>query len=77
MIEANICEGDIVVVEKRSFANKGDMVIAIVDDEFTLKYLDKDADGLFLKPANHLYKIIRPVTSFEIFGVVVGLIRKY
>ena len=77
MIEANICEGDIVVVEKRSFANKEDMVIAIIDDEFTLKYLDKDEEGLFLRPANHLYKIIRPVTSFEIFGVVVGLIRKY
>ena len=77
MIEANICEGDIVVVEKRSSAEAGDMVIAIIDDELTLKYLDKDAEGIFLRPANSLYKNIRPTISFEIFGVVIGLVRKY
>jgi len=77
MIDAGVHEGDIVVVEKRTGANIGDMVIAIVDDEFTLKHLDRDRDGFLLRPANAAYAPIRARDSFEIFGVVVGLIRKY
>jgi repressor LexA len=77
MIDAGVHEGDIVVVEKRPAANIGDMVVAIVDDEFTLKYLDRERDGFLLRPANAAYASIRARDSFEIFGVVVGLIRKY
>jgi len=77
MIDAGVQEGDIVVVEKRPGANIGDMVIAIVDDDFTLKYLDRDKSGFLLRPANPAYAVIRARESFEIFGVVVGLVRKY
>lgn len=77
MIDAGIHEGDIVVVEKRPAAIPGDMVIAIVDDDFTLKYLERDKDGFILRPANPAYPVIRARGSFEIFGVVVGLVRKY
>ncbi|HVK53919.1 MAG TPA: LexA family transcriptional regulator [Burkholderiales bacterium] len=77
MIDAGVQEGDIVVVEKRLSADIGDMVVAIVDDEFTLKYLDRDKSGFLLRPANPAYAPIRARESFEIFGVVVGLIRKY
>ncbi len=76
MIDALIQEGDIVVVEKRVAANVGDIVVAIVDGELTLKYLDKDREGFWLRPGNPAYAPIRPKTGLEIFGVVVGLVRK-
>jgi repressor LexA len=77
MIDAGIHEGDIAVVEKRPAANVGDIVIAIVDNEFTLKYLERDKGGFILRPANPAYPVIRPKGQLEIFGVVKGLIRKY
>lgn len=77
MIEAGIHDGDIAVVEKRLSANIGDIVVAIVDNEFTLKTLDKERGQFILRPANQAYPIIRPQGTLEIFGVMVGLIRKY
>lgn len=77
MIEAGIHDGDIAVVEKRLSANIGDIVVAIVDDEFTLKTLDKERGQFILRPANQAYPVIRPHGTLEIFGVLVGLIRKY
>jgi len=77
MIEAGIHDGDIAVVEKRNIASVGDIVVAIVDDEFTLKTLDKERGKYILRPANQAYPVIRPQGILEIFGVLVGLIRKY
>ena len=74
---AGINGGDTVIVEKRSDAKVGDIVIAIVENEFTLKYLDKEKSGYILRPANLAYPVIRPRGQLEIFGVVVGLFRKY
>jgi repressor LexA len=74
---AGINGGDIVVVEKRPTAKLGDIVIAIVNNEFTLKYLDKEKGRFVLRPANLAYPVIRPQGELEIFGVVVGLFRKY
>ena len=77
MIDAGIMPGDVVVVEKRGPANVGDMVIAIVDNEFTLKILAKEKGRFILKPANPAYPVIRPEADLEIFGIVVGQFRKY
>lgn len=77
MSGAGIQAGDIVVVEKRTAAKVGDIVIAIVDNEFTLKYLDKEKDRFVLRPANLAYPVIRPRGDLEIFGIVVGQFRKY
>ncbi|MCB5195006.1 LexA family protein [Deefgea salmonis] len=77
MMEAGIFDGDIAVVEKRHAALVGDIVVAIVDNEYTLKELGKDKSGYFLIPHNADYSIIRPEASLEIFGVMVGLVRKY
>lgn len=77
MIDAGIMPDDVVVVEKRGPANIGDMVVAIVDDEFTLKTLGKEKGEFVLIPANPAYPVIRPRGSLEIFGVVVGQFRKY
>ena len=77
MVEAGIHDGDVAVVEKRMSANVGDIVVAIVDSEFTLKTLDKERGKFILRPANQAYPVIRPQGALEIFGVLVGLIRKY
>jgi repressor LexA len=58
-------------------ANIGDIVVAIVDDEFTLKTLDRENGQFILRPANPAYPVIRPHGTLEIFGVLTGLIRKY
>lgn len=77
MIDAGIHDGDVAVVEKRNLANVGDIVVAIVDGEFTLKTLAKERGSYVLLPANQAYPVIRPHGTLEIFGVLVGLIRKY
>jgi len=76
MIEAGIHEGDFLVVEKRRHANPGEVVVAIVDNEFTVKYLGKERDEFVLKPANKAYPVIRPRGHLEIYGVMAGLVRK-
>ncbi|MBI3919757.1 MAG: repressor LexA [Betaproteobacteria bacterium] len=77
MIDAGIHAGDVVVVEKRVAANVGDIVVAIIDNEFTLKRLDREKGHIVLRPENKAYPIIRPKDDTEIFGIVVGLFRKY
>ncbi|HSC80414.1 MAG TPA: S24 family peptidase [Chitinolyticbacter sp.] len=77
MIEGGIHDGDIAVVEKRHAANVGDVVVAIVDGEYTLKELGRDKQGYLLLPKNVDFEPIRPQEGLEIFGIMVGLIRKY
>ncbi len=77
MVDAGIHDGDLAVVERTASATKGDIVVAVVDDEFTLKTLAQDHDGYHLQPANAKYPAIRPKGKLEIFGVLVGLVRKY
>ena len=77
MIDAGILPGDIVLVEKGPRPRQNDIVVACVDDEWTLKYYVRDAGGVRLEPANRKYKFIRPRHSLEIGGVVRAVIRKY
>ena len=77
MINAGINDGDVVVVEIGSTANTGDIVVAAIDDEFTVKTLGKKRGKAILLPANDSYPAIQPEGSLEIIGVVAGLIRKY
>jgi len=77
MIEAGIHDGDVAIIEKRLTANIGDIVVAIVDNDFTLKTLDKENGNFILRPANPAFPIIRPHGTLEIFGVLTGLARKY
>ena len=76
MVDAGIFEGDLVVVEQQPNANIGDVVVAIVDDEFTIKYLERERGAFVLRPANKAYPTIRPRAKLEIFGVMVGLVRR-
>lgn len=77
MIDAGILDGDTVVVEKRASANIGDIVVAILDNEFTLKRLAREKGRIVLRPENKAYPVIRPKDNLEIFGVVVGQFRSY
>lgn len=77
MVDAGIHDGDIVVVERTKGAKAGDFVVAIVDDEFTLKELALEKGLFVLKPHNPAYPVIRPQGQLEIFGVVTGLVRRY
>jgi repressor LexA len=76
MIDAGILEGDLVVVEKTPSAKRGDIVVAIVDGQFTLKRLELERGKFVLKAENPAYPVIRPEDALEIFGVMVGLVRK-
>ncbi len=76
MMDAGIFDGDLVVVEKRPSAHKGDIVVAIVDNQFTLKRLDLEDGKFILRPENKAFEVIRPEGSLEIFGIMVGLVRK-
>jgi repressor LexA len=77
MIDAGIQPGDIVLVEKGVTPRKNDIVVAQVDDEWTIKYFSKDKEGVRLDPANKKYKTIRPKRTLTMAGVVRAVIRKY
>jgi SOS regulatory protein LexA len=77
MIDAHIADGDMVLVERTNQAKNGDIVIAEVDGEHTMKYLRKEGSTVWLEPANKKFKPIYPETSLTIVGVVKAVIRKY
>ena len=74
---AGLMPGDTVIVKKQAPAKLGDIVVAIVDNEFTVKYLASDKNGFFLKAGNKAYPPIRAKDHLEVFGLVVGSFRKY
>ena len=77
MIDAHIADGDMVLVEKTDKAKDGQIVIADVDGEFTMKYFRKGGEKVWLEPANKDFKNIYPVTYMNITAVVKAVIRKY
>ena len=78
MINAGIREGDMVIAEKRANYKEGNIVIAMVDGEHTMKYLRKVGDSYYyLEAANPNYPDIHPTESLEIEAVVTGVVRKY
>jgi len=77
MIEAHIDEGDLVIAERSQTAKDGDIVIAEVDDGWTLKYFKTDGKKVWLEPANKNYKPIYPEYDMRIAAIVKGVIRKY
>ncbi len=82
MIDVGLLPGDKVVVDRSKTPGIGDIVLAVVDREFTIKILDHGANKMpRLIPANSTgaYRpiYIRPDTQFEIFGVVIGSFRRF
>ena len=78
MIEEGIHDGDLVVVQQRDHAESGEMVVAMVEDEATLKRFFPEGEQIRLQPANHQMLPIRvPAASVRIQGIVVGLMRRF
>jgi repressor LexA len=80
MIEAGIYDGDFIFVKKQLTAHKGDIVVAMIGDEATVKYFHPEGDQIVFKPANHRLSPIvvrkRDWKSVNLIGLVVGVFRK-
>ncbi len=76
MKDAGILPGDLVLVEKTDQADFGRIVIAEVDGEWTMKYLQKKNGKICLIPANKKFKPIYPANELKIAAIVKGVIRK-
>jgi repressor LexA len=77
MIDAGIMPGDLVLVERGKDAKDGDIVIAEVDHKWTMKYLRKRKNTVYLQAANKKYADIYPEEELHIAAVVQAVIRKY
>jgi repressor LexA len=77
MVDAGILEGDYVVVRSQDRANAGEMIVALLEDEATVKYYRPRGERVELVPANSRYQPIAVVrdAGFRILGVVKGVIR--
>lgn len=77
MSGAGILPGDMVIVDRGQPPKSGDIVIAEVDGQWTMKYLRKRGDSVTLIAANPKYQPIKPRNELKIAGVVTGVVRQY
>ena len=77
MTGEGIMEGDLVIVEKGREPKSGNVVIAEVDGEWTMKYFRKQGKQITLEAANPKYPVIRPKQELKIGGIVTAVVRKY
>lgn len=77
MVEAGIMPGDLVIVERGKEAKHGDIVIAQVDGEWTMKYFEKQKGRVLLRAANRKYPVIEAKSELVVGGIVVANVRKY
>ncbi|GMV27617.1 MAG: LexA repressor [Phycisphaerae bacterium] len=77
MTGASIQDGDLVFVRQQAVAEPGQIVVARVDGEVTVKRLRRQRGRLALVPENPSYRPIPVTAGTEIVGVVVGLVRGY
>ena len=75
MIGAGILESDFVVVRPAQVVDDGEIVVALIGDEATVKSFYKEKDKVRLEPANKAYKPIRTADA-QVLGRVVGVFRK-
>jgi repressor LexA len=76
MVEAGIHDDDLVIVQSTKAAYNRDIVVALVDDEVTVKRLIREKQQIYLKAENPAYADIFPESEWSIQGKVVGLIRE-
>jgi DNA polymerase V len=79
MMNAGIVEGDKVIVDRSINAKSKDIVVAVVNGEYTIKRLYKTAAKVELRPENPAYQpiVFQEGSELEIWGVVVGVVRRY
>jgi repressor LexA len=78
MIENHIQDGDYVVIQQQATANNGERVVAMIDNEVTLKRFYKEKDHIRLEPANETMDpiIVDPSQDAKVLGVLVGVLRR-
>lgn len=76
MNQAGIADGDLVLVRQQATANEGDRVVALIDDEATIKEFHRSREAVVLRPrsTNPVHRSIILTSDFRIQGVVVGTI---
>jgi len=79
MIDDCIMDGDLVIIRRQNSAHNGQTVIALVDDEATIKRYYKKSEHIELHPANPNFQVIKvnATKEFKILGVLAGVIRKF
>jgi len=77
MIGEGIKPGDLVIVEKGREPKNGDVILAQVDGEWTMKYFTKRGGRIVLESANEKYPPIRPKEELKLGGIITAVIRKY
>ena len=78
MIDEGIHDGDLIVVRRSERAETGEMVVALIDDEATLKRFYPEGDTIRLQPSHPTMKALRyPAASVRVQGTVVGLMRQF
>ncbi len=77
MIDAGIREKDMVVVESKREPKNGDIVLAEVDGDWTMKYFHKKGEMVVLEAANSRFSTIIPRADLRIAGVITAVVRKY
>lgn len=77
MKDAGILEGDMVIVDRSEKPSEGDIVVAEVDGQWTMKYYRKKNNKVYLQAANKKYKDIFPENELKIAAIVKSVIRKY
>ena len=77
MIEAGIREKDLVIVEKNKEPQNGDIILAEVDGNWTMKYFRRRGKMVTLEAANSKYSPIIPRMDLRIAGVITAVVRKY
>ncbi|MEM7180430.1 MAG: transcriptional repressor LexA [Spirochaetota bacterium] len=76
MIDEGIQDGDLAIIQKKEVARSGDIVVAMIENEATLKYYYKESDHVRLEPRNKSFKPIKTKKA-AIAGKLVGLYRIY
>ena len=78
MVDDGILDGDLVIVSRRERADNGEMVVANVNGEVTLKRLYREGERVRLQPANSMmHPIYAAARDVSVQGVVVGLMRRF
>ena len=78
MINAGILDGDLIFARQQKTADRGEIIVAQVDNEATVKYYHPAADHIELRPANPRYRpiIVKKDKHFSIAGKLIGVMRK-
>lgn len=77
MVGAGILPGDLVLIQRNLTPKHGDIVVASVDGEWTLKYFEKTRGKVCLRAANKKYPPFEPKQELTVAGVVIANVRKY